>query len=168
MIYYKNFGIYLWKNKNITFSIRCGVKNKLNSGVHYHYDNLSITCKDKNNKIIFDPGTNNYTNNLYNRNLYRSPFAHFAPIPKLIDISSFDELPNKFNLQYYSECLFFSDKEFLGYHIILNSSKIYRYIKIEDENILVYDFSDDNSEMHDCYQIAKKYNITENSIYNSN
>lgn len=90
---YENFGIYIWKNKNLFLSLRA-VKNydkKFTS--HNHFDQLSnILILNKKIKIT-DPGTYCYSGNKKRRNYFRSYNAHFSPIREKVSYK--DEIFSK-------------------------------------------------------------------------
>ena len=41
---FKDFGIYIWRNEDEYFSIRCGPLGQNGVGGHSHYDQLAIEC----------------------------------------------------------------------------------------------------------------------------
>jgi len=78
--YFKDFGIYILKNKKLFFSLRAISKYDKKFTSHYHFDQLSniLILNDKN--LIIDPGTYTYNGNIKYRNYFRSYLAHFSPI----------------------------------------------------------------------------------------
>jgi hypothetical protein len=96
--YFKNFGIFIWKNEKIFFSLRAISKYDKRFTTHYHFDQLSNILIINNKNLIIDPGTFIYNGNLKHRNYFRSYSAHFSPIniilKKDIDIFSKIDHPN--------------------------------------------------------------------------
>ena len=51
----RDFGIYLWRNDDQYFSIRCGPLGQNGFGGHSHYDQLSLECFSGGKWIARDP-----------------------------------------------------------------------------------------------------------------
>jgi hypothetical protein len=96
--YFKDFGIFIWKNEKFFFSLRAISKYDKRFTTHYHFDQLSNILIINNKNLIIDPGTFIYNGNLKHRNYFRSYSAHFSPIniilKKDIDIFSKIDHPN--------------------------------------------------------------------------
>lgn len=82
---FKDFGMYIWKNQNIFFSLRVVKKYDKKFTSHCHFDQISNILFVKKKCLISDPGTYNYSGNTILRNLFRSYQAHFTPINNSIN-----------------------------------------------------------------------------------
>jgi len=137
------FGMFIWRNKEEYFSIRCGPIGQNGFGGHSHYDQLAIECFTlKNNWIARDPGTGTYTNDIELRNKFRSLEYHWGPKAK-IKFPKEDEF-SCFKLNYMSDgkVVRFDKNNFLG-HAEFNGKRIYRKIRIEDGIVYIEDYSND-------------------------
>ena len=98
LTYFKDFGIFIWKNKKIFFSLRAISKYDKKFKSHHHFDQISNILIINNKNLIIDPGTFEYNGNLKYRNYFRSYTAHFSPIKitlqKNIDTFSKIDHPN--------------------------------------------------------------------------
>ena len=139
---FKDFGIYIWRNDNEYFSIRCGPVGQNGIGGHSHYDQLSIECFTGNSWIARDPGTGTYTDDIETRNNFRSLEYHWGPNTK-IKFPKEDEF-DCFRLNHMSdgEVLQFNKNNFLGFANFAGK-KIYRKISIYDGEVSIEDFSND-------------------------
>jgi len=139
---FKDFGIYIWRNEDEYFSIRCGPIGQNGVGGHSHYDQLAIECFTENNWIARDPGTGTYTDDIQLRNKFRSLDYHWGPKTD-IKIPNEDEF-DCFRLNYMSdgEVLTYDKNRFLGY-ADFNGKRIYRKIQIENGIITIEDYSKD-------------------------
>ena len=137
-----DFGMFIWRNEEEYFSIRCGTIGQNGVGGHSHYDQLAIECFTNKNWIARDPGTGTYTDNIELRNKFRSMEYHWGPKAK-IKFPNEDEF-SCFKLNYMSdgEVLGFDKKSFLGY-AEFNGKRIYRKIRIEDGIVYIEDYSND-------------------------
>jgi len=137
---FKNFGIYIWRNDDEYFSIRCGPIGQNGIGGHSHYDQLSIECFTNNSWILRDPGTGTYTDDIETRNKFRSLDYHWGPNAK-IQFPKEDEF-DCFKLSYMGdgEVLQFDKYNFLGF-ADFNEKRIYRKIVFKDGEVSIEDFS---------------------------
>jgi hypothetical protein len=78
--YFKDFGIFILKNKKLFFSLRVISTYDKKFTSHYHFDQLSNILILNNKNLIIDPGTFTYSGNIKYRNYFRSYKAHFSPI----------------------------------------------------------------------------------------
>ena len=139
---FKDFGIYIWRNEDEYFSIRCGPIGQNGIGGHSHYDQLSIECFSKDKWIARDPGTGTYTDDIDLRNKFKSLEYHWGPKPKL-KFPKEDEFDCfKLNFMSNGEVLKFDKNNFIGF-ADFNGKRIYRKIYINDGNISIEDFSND-------------------------
>ena len=139
---FKDFGIYIWRNEDEYFSIRCGPIGQNGIGGHSHYDQLSIECFSKDKWIARDPGTGTYTDDIDLRNKFKSLEYHWGPKPKL-EFPKEDEFDCfKLNFMSNGEVLKFDKNNFIGF-ADFNGKRIYRKIYINDGNISIEDFSND-------------------------
>ena len=140
---FKEFGIYIWRNKDGSeyLSIRCGRLGQNGVGGHSHYDQLSIECFTNGTWYARDPGTGTYTDNIEIRNKFRSADYHWGPksnikYPKLDEFDCF-----KLNIN-DGEVLHHDKYNFLG-SAVFEGNKIYRAISIIDGIVSIKDFSKD-------------------------
>ena len=94
LTHFKDFGIFIWKNKKIFFSLRAISKYDKKFTSHYHFDQLSNILIINNKNLIIDPGTFTYNGNSKLRNYFRSYSAHFSPINIILkkDIGIFSKI----------------------------------------------------------------------------
>jgi hypothetical protein len=139
---FKDFGVYIWRNEDEYFSIRCGPIGQNGVGGHSHYDQLAIECFTENKWIARDPGTGTYTDDIQLRNKFRSLDYHWGPKAD-IKFPNADEF-DCFRLNYMSdgEVLTYDKNSFLGY-ADFNGKRIYRKIRIENGIITIEDYSKD-------------------------
>ena len=138
----RDFGIYIWRNDNQYFSIRCGPIGQNGFGGHSHYDQLSIECFSGGKWITRDPGTGTYTDNIDLRNKFRSLAYHWGPQPKT-NFPKEDEF-DCFKLNHITsgEVLKFDKNNFIGF-ADFNGRRIYRKIQINDGVVNIEDLSKD-------------------------
>ncbi len=139
---FKDFGIFVWRNNDQYFSVRCGPLGQNGVGGHSHYDQLAIECFTNDKWIARDPGTGTYTDNIELRNKFRSIEYHWGPKAE-IKFPEEDEF-DCFRLNYMSdgEVLVFDKNNFLGY-AEFNGKRIYRKIYIQDGIATIEDYSED-------------------------
>jgi len=137
---FKDFGVYIWRNDDEYFSIRCGPIGQNGIGGHSHYDQLSIECFTDNSWILRDPGTGTYTDDIVTRNKFRSLDYHWGPKAK-IQFPIEDEF-DCFRLNYMGdgEVLQFDKYNFLGF-AEFHGKRIYRKIEFNDGEVIIEDFS---------------------------
>ena len=139
---FQDFGIYVWRNENEYFSIRCGQIGQNNIGGHSHYDQLAIECFTDDKWLARDPGTGTYTDDIEVRNNFRSMEYHWGP-KATIKFSKEDEFDCfKLNNMSNGVVLEVGKNSFLGY-ADFNNKRIYRKIRIEDGIVYIEDFSND-------------------------
>ena len=153
---FKDFGIYIWRNDDEYFSVRCGPIGQNGIGGHSHYDQLSIECFTGNSWILRDPGTGTYTDDIDTRNKFRSLDYHWGPKAK-IQFPKEDEF-DCFKLNYMSdgEILQFDKYNFLGF-ADFNGKRIYRKIVFDDGEVSIEDFSN-NAEIEPYTSWGEKNN----------
>ncbi len=153
---FKDFGIYIWRNDDEYFSVRCGPIGQNGIGGHSHYDQLSIECFTGNSWILRDPGTGTYTDDIDTRNKFRSLDYHWGPKAK-IQFPKEDEF-DCFKLNYMSdgEILQFDKYNFLGF-ADFNGKRIYRKIVFDDGVVSIEDFSN-NAEIEPYTSWGEKNN----------
>ena len=138
----RDFGIYIWRNDDQYFSIRCGPIGQNGFGGHSHYDQLSIECFSGGKWIARDPGTGTYTDNIDLRNKFKSLAYHWGPQPKM-NFPKEDEFDCfKLNHMTSGEVLKFDKNNFVGF-ADFNGRRIYRKIQINDGVVNIEDFSKD-------------------------
>ena len=139
---FNDFGLYVWRNNDEFFSLRCGTIGQNGIGGHSHYDQLSIESYSNSRWITRDPGTGTYTDDINIRNKFRSLEYHWGPKAN-IKIPKEDEF-DCFRLNYMGDghTLIFNKNNFLGF-AEFNGKRIYRKISIHDGEVLIEDFSND-------------------------
>ena len=138
----RDFGVYIWRNDDQYFSIRCGSIGQNGFGGHSHYDQLSIECFSGGKWVARDPGTGTYTDNIDLRNKFKSLAYHWGPQPKM-NFPKEDEFDCfKLNHMTNGEVLKFDKNNFLGF-ADFNGRRIYRKIQINDGVVNIEDFSKD-------------------------
>ena len=139
---FDDFGIYIWRNEEEYFSIRCGLIGQDGFGGHSHYDQLSIECYTNNKWVARDPGTGTYTDDIKVRNKFRSAEYHWGPKAK-IKFPKEDEF-DCFRLNHMTDgvVLDIDKSNFLGY-AEFNRKRIYRKIRIEEGIVHIEDYSND-------------------------
>ncbi len=73
---YEDFGLYLWRLKNLFFAIRLGDVGQNGGGGHAHNDQLAFVAAFCGVTFFVDTGTGVYTANQDVRNRFRSTSAH--------------------------------------------------------------------------------------------
>ena len=137
---FTEFGIYIWRNKEEYFSIRCGPVGQNGIGGHSHYDQLSIECFTNQEWIARDPGTGTYTDDMSTRNSFKSLQYHWGPNINL-KFKQEDEFDCfKLNNMSDGEALIFNHDNFLGV-ANFNGKKIYRKLSINDGIVTIEDYS---------------------------
>ena len=137
---FTEFGIYIWRNKEEYFSIRCGPIGQNGIGGHSHYDQLSIECFTNQQWIARDPGTGTYTDDMSIRNSFKSLQYHWGPNINL-KFKQEDEFDCfKLNNMSDGKALIFNHDNFLGV-ANFNGKKIYRKLSINDGIITIEDYS---------------------------
>ena len=137
---FTEFGIYIWRNKEEYFSIRCGPVGQNGIGGHSHYDQLSIECFTNQEWIARDPGTGTYTDDMSTRNSFKSLQYHWGPNINL-KFKQEDEFDCfKLNNMSDGEALIFNHDNFLGV-ANFNGKKIYRKLCINDGIVTIEDYS---------------------------
>jgi hypothetical protein len=137
---FTEFGIYIWRNKEEYFSIRCGPIGQNGIGGHSHYDQLSIECFTNQQWIARDPGTGTYTDDMSTRNSFKSLQYHWGPNINL-KFKQEDEFDCfKLNNMSDGKALIFNHDNFLGV-ANFNGKKIYRKLSINDGIITIEDYS---------------------------
>ena len=140
---YPEFGIYVWRSKNMFMTVRCGPVGQNGLGGHAHNDQLSLELWLGDEQVIADPGTYLYTPLPDKRNMYRSVKAHNAPQfndlsePGRLDLGIFS-LPDKGEAQ----ALEVSKTLFVGSHFGYGDP-VYRAIEISADNIVISDWCRD-------------------------
>lgn len=140
---YPEFGIYVWRSKNMFMTVRCGPVGQHGLGGHAHNDQLSLELWLGDEQVIADPGTYLYTPLPDKRNMYRSVKAHNAPQfndlsePGRLDLGVFS-LPDKGK----AKALEVTKTLFVGSHVGYGDP-VYRAIEIGADNIAISDWCRD-------------------------
>jgi hypothetical protein len=73
---FSEFGLYIYRSKNLYLAVRCGSIGQKGNGGHAHNDNLSFELNVRGRDFIVDGGTYLYTPLPKIRNEFRSTRAH--------------------------------------------------------------------------------------------
>lgn len=73
---YKDFGLFIKRDKNYFLSVRCGAVGQYGKGGHAHNDAMSFCLTIEDDEFIVDPGTYLYTSMAAMRNKYRATDMH--------------------------------------------------------------------------------------------
>ncbi|MCW6074355.1 alginate lyase family protein [Clostridium sporogenes] len=80
LFYYPDFGIYIFKSKQIHLTIMAGHNGQYGNGGHAHNDKLSFELNIRGVDLVVDPGTYLYTPIPKIRDKFRSVKVHNVPI----------------------------------------------------------------------------------------
>ena len=136
---YPDFGLYIFKSRNLFVSIRAGTVGQNGFGGHAHNDQLSVEIQVYGKDIISDPGTYVYTPLKNCRNKYRSIHSHFAPAVDGLEPCSLDDGLFRLSDKNTSECIYFGEREVIC-KTIYNDLVIFRRLVIEHESIKIIDY----------------------------
>ncbi len=75
-LFFKNLGLYLFKNEKYIASFKCGKIGQLGKGGHSHNDQLNLLLKIDNKDFLIDNGTFTYTADPNQRNKFRGTSYH--------------------------------------------------------------------------------------------
>ncbi len=138
---YPDFGLYLFRSRQLYLAVRCGSIGQGGNGGHAHNDQLSIELNVDGKDWITDPGTYLYTPLPERRNEYRSVKAHFT-------IHLERQEPGNLNLGLFrlgdeaqAECLYFGEKGFIGMHRGYGHP-VFRIVEIYEEAIVIIDYTE--------------------------
>lgn len=138
--HFAGMGCHIFRGPRFYLAIRCGEIGLAGLGAHTHCDQLAIELVIDGKDLVRDPGSYLYTALPGRRNDYRSVAAHHAP-------RSLDREPANLHLGEFDlrgaaagECLYFGDAGFAGRHKGYGEW-IYRMITLEEERVVISDFS---------------------------
>ncbi|SEO72259.1 heparinase II/III family protein [Propionispora vibrioides] len=143
---YPDFGLYLYKSKDLYLAIRCGNVGQNGNGGHGHNDQLSIELCIDDQEVVRDPGTYIYTPLPDSRNKFRSTEVHFTPQVQGKEQSTwFSGQVGLFGLDrvVQSEVLLFDSKGFIGRHSGFGTN-VYRMVQLASSAIIISDYSMDH------------------------
>lgn len=138
---FPGMGCYVFRSPRLYLAVRCGELGIAGLGAHAHCDQLTIELVIDGDSRIRDPGSYIYTPLPNKRNEYRSARAHHVPRvagrePANLNRGVFDLRGGA-----VGECLYFGPRGFIGRHSGYGAW-IYRVIVLENEKIVVHDFSE--------------------------
>ena len=137
--FFPDFGLYVWKGKNLFLTVRCGSLGQNGYGGHSHNDQLAIELWIDRVPIIVDPGTYLYTPCVEKRNQYRSVRCHFAP--QFVNLGEPGSLLlGIFSLGNESKAVthYADNRRFIGEHKGFGFS-VFREVVIESDGIYIRD-----------------------------
>lgn len=143
---YPDFGLYLYKSKDLYLAIRCGNVGQNGNGGHGHNDQLSIELFIDDQEIVRDPGTYIYTPLPDSRNKFRSTEVHFTPQIQGKEQSTwFSGQMGLFGLDrvVQAEVLLFDSEGFIGRHSGFGTN-VYRIVQLTSNAIIISDYSIDH------------------------
>jgi hypothetical protein len=77
---YPDFGVYVFKRRDVLLTVRCGPEENISDGGHEHDDQGSVTLAVGDRVLIRDPGTFVYTADAAWRHRFRSHEVHLVPM----------------------------------------------------------------------------------------
>ncbi|APH13785.1 heparinase II/III-like family protein [Clostridium sporogenes] len=98
---YPDFGIYIFKSKEIHLTIMAGHNGQNGNGGHAHNDKLSFELNIRGKNLFVDPGTYLYTPLPKRRDQFRSIQAHNVPIANEEEQNTFI---NAFSMKNEAKC----------------------------------------------------------------
>ncbi|MDP1526052.1 MAG: heparinase II/III family protein [Rhodocyclaceae bacterium] len=145
---FPGIGVYVMQSPRFYVAVRCGEIGLAGLGGHTHCDQLAIELVIDGITRIRDPGTLIYTPLPDQRNTYRSAMAHH--VPRIQGLEPADLTRGVFDLRDCAEgqCLYFGPRGFIGRHAGYGAW-VYRIVALENERIVVYDFSEGNLSIAD-------------------
>ena len=165
---YQDFGLYVFKSKNIYLSIKAFDSNKFIHHGHQHYDQFSIELEINNNLIFSDPGSYVYTSLKDHRFKFQNWGSHF-PFLKFNNTFNKDEVFEEIKLPkakiiYFGQSGFHSEFEyenklvFIIIQFINNQINFYsnlnkKYFKYTGEK-------DFNIQYSEGYGVIKNFKIS--------
>lgn len=133
-------GCYIFSGPNLYLAVRCGEIGLAGLGAHAHCDQLAIELVMNGKELARDPGTYLYTPFPDWRNAYRSAKAHHVPRTPGLEPGNLARGPFDLRGTAEGECLYFGPRGFVGRHKGYGPW-VYRIIALENERVLVHDFS---------------------------
>jgi hypothetical protein len=145
---FKDTGFYFVRSSRLYLAIRCGRIGLAGLGAHDHCDQLAIELVIDGVDRVRDPGSYLYTALPEKRDAYRSATAHH--VPRSGDGEPADLTRGVFDLRGApaGECLYFGIRGFIGRHAGYGGW-IYRCIELQDDRIVIFDFSPDGLAVTD-------------------
>lgn len=138
---YPEFGMFIFKSKNIYLAIRCGSTGQNGNGGHAHNDNLSFELNVRGRDFVVDGGSYLYTPFPDIRNVFRSTKAHNTLILNGLEQNDWvDGLAGLFSMRddAHARALKFSNEYFRGEHCGFGP-KHYREFILKDSSVIIYD-----------------------------
>ena len=138
---YPEFGMFIFKSKNIYLAIRCGSIGQNGKGGHAHNDNLSFELNVRGKDFVVDGGSYLYTPFPDIRNAFRSTKVHNTLILDSLEQNDWaDGLVGLFSMRddAHARVLKFSNEYFRGEHSGFGP-KHYREFILRDSSLIIYD-----------------------------
>ncbi len=136
---FSRFGVFVCKNKDSYFSVRCGVNPVDDGGGHRHRDQLSIYLfSDGQNVVGRDPGSYIYTSDSAKRDLFRAAVSHNGPYLG----TGVRKEKSTFEMEdQWAECSYFGPKGFFGKSVEAGTI-FYRWVSFKEQEIQVIDWTE--------------------------
>ncbi|HEX3037297.1 MAG TPA: alginate lyase family protein [Thermodesulfobacteriota bacterium] len=158
---YPEFGIFIFKSKNIYLAIRCGPIGQNGNGGHAHNDNLSFELNFQGKDFIIDGGSYLYTPFPSIRNAFRSTRSHNTLALDGVEQNDWAEgLVGLFSMkdQAQAHVLKLGNRYFLGEHYGFGS--IYRReLEVYDSSVVFEDILDTNKASQIILNLAPEVEI---------
>jgi hypothetical protein len=138
---YPEFGMFIFKSKNIYLAIRCGSTGQNGKGGHAHNDILSFELNVRGRDFIIDGGSYLYTPFPDIRNVFRSTKAHNTLILGSLEQNDWaDGLVGLFSMRddAHAKALKFSNEYFRGEHCGFGEKHCREFI-LRDSSLIIYD-----------------------------
>jgi hypothetical protein len=138
---YPEFGMFIFKSKNIYLAIRCGSTGQNGKRGHSHNDILSFELNVKGRDFVVDGGSYLYTPFPDIRNVFRSTKAHNTLILDSLEQNDWaDGIVGLFSMRddAHAKALKFSNEYFRGEHCGFGP-KHYREFILRDSSLIIYD-----------------------------
>lgn len=153
---YSGMGVYIVKSPRLYMAVRCGEIGLVGLGGHAHCDQLGIELIIDGAVLAHDPGAFIYTPLPEQRNAYRSSMAHH--VPRVPGREPADLTRGVFDLRDCGEgrCIYFGPRGFIGFHCGYGTP-VYRIIELQEDGVVVYDFSEDGEKIADPTPVPLPY-----------
>jgi hypothetical protein len=158
---YLEFGIFIFKSKNIYLAIRCGPIGQNGNGGHAHNDSLSFELNIRGKDFIIDGGSYLYTPFPHIRNAFRSTRSHNTLALSGVEQNDWAEgLVGLFSMkdQAQAHVLKLGNRYFLGEHYGFGSIHR-RELEVYDSSVVFEDILDTNKASEIILNLAPEVEI---------
>ena len=158
---YPEFGMFIFKSKNIYLAIRCGATGQNGKGGHAHNDDLSFELNVRGRDFIIDGGSYLYTPFPDIRNVFRSTKAHNTLILNGLEQNDWaDGLVGLFSMRDHAQARILK----LGIQYLMGEHYGFgpvhrREFKIDGSSLVVEDILDTNQASEIILNLAPEVEI---------